>query len=96
MKMSDQEPTLAVVRDIAVRLLPPDICEEHGGCRELQEECIALGQRWEDLVQRLQHNLDQLNEKVLFCDAIELNNDVKCTKPLILLVCCCFFLTKTS
>lgn len=66
MQVTDQEANLTVIKEGAARLLPPEACEMHEGCRELQEECVELERRWRGLEQRLERNVEKLNEKVWF------------------------------
>ena len=55
---------LAEVQSTAGRLLTDELAEKHKPVKQLKEHCDQLETRWEELQEKLDHTLEQLENRV--------------------------------
>ena len=62
--MSQQQPKLQELSEQAAGLLTEEVCQQYEPAQELSDQCEELEGKWQELNERLQLSLQDVEEKV--------------------------------
>lgn len=62
--MTEQGENLTLIKEGMESLIPAEVCVRYEECQKLQEEYVEVADRWHKLQDRLQENLQLLDQKV--------------------------------
>ena len=65
-KLSQQAPELQDIQEKSSDLLTDGLCEKHEPVKILREQCKQLKKKWKKLQERIDHSLNQLENRVSF------------------------------